>query len=325
MEVTAIDNWSAVIARADAEHLPLADKSIDFVFTSPPYMEARTYGIAAGRKIVEWIDWMLRCVREACRVCRGLVLVNCAGSTKDWNYQPGPEGLLYEWHRQGGLSWRPAYWNRVGIPGSGGKQWLRADVEYVLAFVGDRGPIPWANNTANGHAPKWAPGGEMAHRLTDGSRVNKWGGIGSRKGAGARRADGSFKPAGRPSHRRIIPRDGMHGGQENTIYNEPTLSNPGNVVKGKVGGGLMGSKLAHENEAPFPEELASWFIRSHCPPGGIVLDPFGGSGTTMAAAVLAGRRAVSFDIRANQVELQRRRLEETRSRLSQGVLFGTPA
>jgi hypothetical protein len=34
-----------VIAVADALHLPLPDKSIDLVFGSPPYMDARTYGI----------------------------------------------------------------------------------------------------------------------------------------------------------------------------------------------------------------------------------------------------------------------------------------
>jgi DNA modification methylase len=66
--------------------------------------------------------------------------------------------------------------------------------------------------------------------------------------------------------------------------------------------------LAHENEAPFPERLVEFFIRSFCPPGGIVLDCFSGSGTTAAVAAKTGRRYIGIDIRESQVALARRRL-----------------
>lgn len=74
----------------------------------------------------------------------------------------------------------------------------------------------------------------------------------------------------------------------------------------------MGSSLAHENEAPFPESLADFFIRSFCPPGGIVMDPFSGSGTTAAAAIKSGRNYIAMDIRESQVDLTNRRCEEAR-------------
>jgi hypothetical protein len=67
--------------------------------------------------------------------------------------------------------------------------------------------------------------------------------------------------------------------------------------------------LAHENEVPFPEALAEFFVRSFCPPGGLVLDCFSGSGTTGAVAVRHGRRFAGCDIRPSQVELSRRRIE----------------
>jgi hypothetical protein len=100
-------------------------------------------------------------------------------------------------------------------------------------------------------------------------------------------------------------------------YQPPAIANPGNLIF-TGGGGHLGSDLAHGNEAPMPEELAAWFIRSHCPPGGIVLDPFGGSGTTVAAALKEGRREVSLDLRPSQCDLARRRLEsvEVQGRLA---------
>lgn len=41
-----------------------------------------------------------------------------------------------------------------------------------------------------------------------------------------------------------------------------------------------------------PVELLSLLVRSYCPEGGIVLDPFAGSGTTGEAALLHGRRVI---------------------------------
>ena len=76
----------------------------------------------------------------------------------------------------------------------------------------------------------------------------------------------------------------------------------------------MGSTLAHENEASFPEDLATFFVRSFCPPDGIVLDPFAGSGTTLAVAKWFGRKSIGVDIRDSQVELCRRRLAEIEQR-----------
>ena len=93
-------------------------------------------------------------------------------------------------------------------------------------------------------------------------------------------------------------------------YLPPVIANPGNVIKVVVGGGVMGSKLAHENEAPYPESLTDFFIKSFCPPGGIVLDPFLGSGTTIASAIKNGRKGIGIDIRESMAELSKRRILE---------------
>ncbi|MDR0673354.1 MAG: site-specific DNA-methyltransferase [Zoogloeaceae bacterium] len=46
-------------------------------------------------------------------------------------------------------------------------------------------------------------------------------------------------------------------------------------------------------------------------PGGIILDPFAGSGTTGVAALLSGRRFIGIEREAAYVEISKRRLDET--------------
>ena len=56
---------------------------------------------------------------------------------------------------------------------------------------------------------------------------------------------------------------------------------------------LVGRNTGHP--AVFPVDLPLFFIRLLCPVGGLVIDPFGGSGTTGLAALSAGRRSVLID------------------------------
>lgn len=303
------------IIQSDAGRLPLANDSVALVMTSPPYADARTYGIGAQRECEEWIDWMLGVVRECVRVCIGATIINCAGVTRDRCYWPGPEGLLYRAWKEGIECYRPVYWHRVGIPGSGGKDWFRADVEYCLAFKRP-GKLPWHDNTACGHPPKWAPGGEMANRLSSGKRVNQLGPIGSDKGMGNRfkHGDKLESAKARPSHMLHTKRD-VNGDMKQQGYSVPVLANPGNLLRVKVGGGHLGHTLAHENEAPFPVGVPEFFVKSLAPLGSVVLDPFSGSGTTASAAIKWGRVAIASDLRMSQCSLTRRRTAEVQMAL----------
>lgn len=301
----------------DVCDLPFLDGEFDLVFGSPPYCDARTYGIGAQRACGPWVSWMLNATTEALRVCKGPVVWVAAGVTRKRNYWPACEGLMWEWYKQGGQAYRPCIYHRVGIPGSGGDQWFRSDTEYVMCFKRE-GKLPWTDNTAMGHPPKWAPGGEISHRVSDGTRRNQWGGsisANDNRRTGTRRANGLKDKRFRPSHRQHT-KTRADGTMEVQTYRPPVKANPGNVVKLNVGGGLMGSKLAHENEAPFPEKLAEWFILSLCPAGGKVLDPFSGSGTTVAVASAHGRHGVGVDIRQSQADLGKRRCEMVRKRIA---------
>jgi len=58
-----------------------------------------------------------------------------------------------------------------------------------------------------------------------------------------------------------------------------------------------------------PVEEARSLIRSFCAPGGWVLDPCAGSGTTLLAAYESGRNAVGFELDPRTYETARKRLE----------------
>jgi DNA modification methylase len=97
-------------------------------------------------------------------------------------------------------------------------------------------------------------------------------------------------------------------------YPTNRLARPRDVFRVTVGGGHLGSKLAHDNEAPFPEGIVDPFVKVLCPQDGIVLDPFCGSGTTLAVAQKLGRRWIGFDVRQSQAELSRQRITEVLAR-----------
>jgi site-specific DNA-methyltransferase (adenine-specific) len=57
-----------------------------------------------------------------------------------------------------------------------------------------------------------------------------------------------------------------------------------------------------------PIEVMRWLVRLACPPEGLVLDPFCGSGSTGIAAVLEGRHFLGIELDPNHVQLARTRI-----------------
>ncbi len=293
--------------------------SVDLVFGSPPYEDARTYGRKDSRVGQVWVSWMVEVVMASLRVSRGLVAFVVEGRTRKFRWSATPALLMADLHRAGVHLRKPPAFNRVGIPGQGGPDWLRNDYEFIVCATSG-GKLPWSDNIAMGHPPKWAPGGEMSHRLSDGTRRNQWGHSGDGS-VGSRRPDGTRQTATRPGHRvdagegRLIsPGNRQDGKAEVQAYLPPVKANPGNVIHCLVGGGVMGSALAHDNVAPFPESLAEWFVRSWCPEGGVTLDPFAGSGTVAAVCERFGRDSISVDHAAAEIKTIKKRILEARKR-----------
>lgn len=243
--------------------------SVDLVFCSPPYEDARTYGMEFSLKGQDWVDWAVERYMECVRVSRGLVAWVVEGRTRKFQWSATPALMMADLHRAGVKLRKPPAFVRKGIPGSGGPDWWKNDYEFVVCS--SRGKLPWSNNTACGKPPKYGPGGMPSHH-------------------------------------------GKKGRVSGRAYKPPKIANPGNIIKCHGGGGHLGSKYAHKNEAPFPEGLAEPFVLSFCPPGGTVLDPFCGSGTTLAVAQRLGRRSIGIDVRADQIDVSRARILDPKER-----------
>jgi hypothetical protein len=260
--------------------VPTLTRRPDLTLFSPPYEAARTYGIDFKLEGQEWVDWLKPRILACCRICTGLVAVVVAGRTKNYRWSAVPHLLAADLHRSGMNLRTDVIYHRVGIPGSGGKDWFRNDVEYVICIT-PPGRLPWSDPLAFGQPCKYRPGGQMSYRRQDGTRKN---GVATRG-----YANGDTKT--------------MNG------YKPPAVANPGNVIHLSVGGNRMGDELCHMNEAPFSEQLCERIICSFCRPGGVVLDPMCGSGTTVAVAHRYGRHGIGIDIRESQIDICRQRLE----------------
>lgn len=76
-----------------------------------------------------------------------------------------------------------------------------------------------------------------------------------------------------------------------------------------LGAGHADAAIEKQHPAPFSFQDVSRLIRMLTKPGGRVLDPFNGVGSTLKACALDGREGVGFELYPHFAELSRKRLE----------------
>jgi DNA modification methylase len=128
-------------------------------------------------------------------------------------------------------------------------------------------------------------------RIIGGARKGRTGGV----GATARRRGTTAYGAGKYGAEEVgvEPRAGRGNlvplGHAHTAAH-PKGRNPGDVWR------IATRPYRGSHVAPFPIDLPLRAIAAGCPPGGVVLDPFSGAGTTGLAALQLGRRYRGVDI-----------------------------
>lgn len=265
----------------------LPTQSVDLFFTSPPYADARPYSRIHPDRYVEWfLDFarpMLAAIRET-----GWFVLNI----KNRVARQGP--LLGQRHpyvyelvlalQHLGWRWIETYiWAKPNaIPGRFGPRTKDA-FEYVYAFA--KGPRPHFDLDAVRVPYKTSPE-EIERRQLDGN--------------GRRNTEAGF-------------------GRDRTTTYSHGGADPGNVVM------VPQSYNQHygpasQHTAVMPEGLASFFVRACAPVGGVVIDPFAGSGTTTVVARALERQAGGLELHAEHVAVAQRRVASGLAEIEPGHL-----
>ncbi len=109
-----------------------------------------------------------------------------------------------------------------------------------------------------------------------------------------------------PSSRTAVNRRTLRGGNTVRVWEaHPLGRNPRDVWE------FATSKYTGEHPATFPPELVRRCLKASCPPGGQVLDPFAGSGTTGLVALEFGSRSTLIDLNPAYIKEARQRLAST--------------
>lgn len=270
----------------------IEDRSVDLIVTSPPYADARAkqYG---GTAPDQYAEWYRPICRELLRVLRkpGSYILVIGDLLVDGERSTYLHDLIAA-HRREGWRWHDdVCWHKPnGFPGASPGR-LRSSWEHCH----------WFTRTAQPRCDHRA----CATPVTPAT-------LGKREYHRKRYAEGRSVPSDRGTRVGERPKyaSGMQSGHALNVSGDATAL-PRNVVSIGV---LAGGGHGLDHPAAFPEALPAWFIRLLCPPNGIVLDPFLGSGTTAVAAEKEGRSWMGIERSPKYCKMAAGRIDAARLR-----------
>lgn len=268
----------------------LPDECVNCVVTSPPYWGLRDYGVTGQLGLEptpeEYVANMVNVFREVRRVLRsdGVVFLNlgdsyCNESTCDALLKP--KDLV-------GIPWRVAF----ALQADG--WWLRQDIIWAKP---NSMPESVTDRCTKAHeyvfllaksARYWYDLEAIREPLKDGADHDRRRAyVGAEYGVSSK---GEQAPA-TPGRMR------------------PMMSNPAGRNRRSVWT-IATQPYPGAHFATFPPALIEPMILAGCPKGGIVLDPFAGSGTTMEVAVKNRRLGIGIELNPDYIALANKRLRE---------------
>lgn len=277
-------------------HLP--EGSVDMVLTSPPYFRLRDYQvpgqIGLEAHVDQWVDELVVVMAGVRRVLKptGTLWLNLGDSYSTHARQGaprkslllGPEGLASRMVASGWVLRSKIIWAKANPMPSSVRDRFACAHEYVYVFAKS----------------------DRYYFDLDAVRVPH---------RSSARAEPKPKPTGQPTSRPA--REAWRGPNSDNASGLTELhargivghrlgKNPGDVWT------IPSSNFRGAHHATFPVALARRAIAAGCPPGGVVLDPFMGAGTTAVAAEQLVRAWVGIELNSEFAAVARRRIQDAR-------------
>jgi DNA modification methylase len=266
-----------MIINADAKHIPLPARSVNCIVTSPPYWGAdRDYGYQDDGKIETDVSFSvyLGQIRSATDECYRVLVDNGTA----WI------NLGEKWDKDGNVM------NIVFHVSEMMKQsgWIVREV--IIWYKENVQPSSIRSRPVISHeyiifAAKKFPG----HYYN---------------------ADAVLEPANYDGRKDIQYKgSGKYGTKSHARWNQRLPDGRYARLRRSVWKISVGRNTT-EHIAPFPEELPRTCILAGCPPSGVVLDPFSGSGTTGIVAEALGMHYIGLDLGLKWCKLSKPRVNQ---------------
>jgi site-specific DNA-methyltransferase (adenine-specific) len=248
----------------------LADNSVDLIFTSPPYADQRkkTYGGVHPDKYVEWFTPI---ASELLRVLKptGTFVLNIKERVVSGERHPYVFDLIQAMRQQGWLWTEEFIWHKKNCyPGKWPNR-FRDAWERLIQFNKDK-KFHMYQEAVMVPVGDWAQSRLKNLSATDKTRDE------SKVNSGFGKKIANW-----------VGRDKVY---------------PSNVVY------LATETGNKKHSAAFPRQLPEWFIKLFTQPEDTVLDPFMGSGTTLAVAQEMQRASIGIEIVPDYVDMVRQQL-----------------
>lgn len=267
---------------ADVARL-LAGEAVHVAVTSPPYAAQREYDGDSGFLPIlpeAYGEWFRPVQAHLARHLApdGSFFLNLKEHCQEGQRHPYVKDLVLQHVREWGWRFVDEFaWVHGGTP-KGVVNRFKNGWEPVFQFT--RGPHkfrPDAVRHASQDIPDW--GGDHPSQ-DDGHKMS---GKTARKSAGRQAHEGVGGSQGKG-----LPRGGVFQGQD--LDTKAGLAYPSNVLSvGK-------NREALGHGAAYPVALPEFFVKAYSDAGDVVFDPFLGSGSTLVAAELHGRRAYGTEL-----------------------------
>lgn len=308
------------LIRGDARHLALADACVDLVVTSPPYFALRSYTdggehyagqVGSEATPAEFVATLVECTQEWMRVLKptGSIWVNLGDKYSTGNSGQSGMAKLGEQYSGGGHSEQKAKRSSGRIQGMQPKSLIGLPWRYALACIDDLGLILRAEVI-------WSKPNGLPESVTDRVRRSheQWFHF-VKQPRYFSAVDEIREPHADPRigkamswEQRKARGDAMRQGEQSGTFGAGIAASP----LGKLPGSVweiasqpltVPKELGIDHFAAFPMEWPRRIILGWSPSDGVVVDPFGGTGTTALVASMLGRRGISVDMSADYCRL----------------------